>query len=72
MHANPGDVLVVKSSRESRPARRASIVAVSAGGAPPFTVRWRDSGREAIVVPGPDAEVVPADRQAELDRARAG
>jgi hypothetical protein len=67
MHANPGDWLLVKSSRESRPPRRAAILAVASDGGPPFTVRWQDSGREALVFPGPDAEVLTAAQQAELD-----
>jgi hypothetical protein len=71
MQANPGDWLVVKSARDSRPARRASIIAVSSGGVPPFTIRWLDTGHEAMVVPGPDAEVVTAAQQAELDREQA-
>jgi hypothetical protein len=28
-----------------------------ADGAPPYVVRWSDSGRESLVFPGPDAYV---------------
>lgn len=68
MHADVGDWLVVKSRSEDRHARRAAILAVHAGGAPPYTVRWLDDGRETLVFPGPDAEVISAAGQAELDR----
>ena len=67
-HAAPGDWLIVQSSRDSHPTRRAAILAVASDGSPPFTVRWLDTGREAIVFPGPDAQVVTAVRQAELDQ----
>ncbi len=43
----------------------------SADGTPPFVVRWLDTGREAMVFPGPDAIVVTAAEQRSADeRAR--
>jgi Domain of unknown function (DUF1918) len=33
-------------------------------GTPPYLVRWLDSGHEALVFPGPDARVEPADTPA--------
>lgn len=71
MQAKVGDWLVVKSSSESRHARRAAILAVSADGGPPYTVRWLDTGREALVFPGPDCVLISAADQAELDRQQA-
>lgn len=71
MRAVIGDWLVVKSPNEGHAARRAEILAVGKEGAPPYTVRWLDTGRTALYFPGPDAEVLSADRQAELDRERA-
>lgn len=71
MHAKVGDWLVVKSRATGRPARRGEIVAVGALGAPPFRVRWTEDDHEALVFPGPDAEVITAERQAELNREQA-
>lgn len=70
MYAAVGDWLVVKSHREGGHACRAAILAVRAGGGPPYTVRWMDDDREALVFPGPDAEVISAEQQVEFDRAQ--
>jgi hypothetical protein len=70
MHAEVGDWLVVNSHAEGRPIRKATILAVHPGGQPPYTVRWLDNDHEALVFPGPDAEVVSAARQIEIDRMR--
>lgn len=72
MHAEVGDWLVVQSRSDDRHARRAEIIEVQSDqGAPPYTVRWLDDGREALIFPGPDAHVVTAAEQAELDAAQA-
>ena len=71
MKAAVGDWLLVKSHTTGRDARRAKILAVSADGAPPYTVRWTDADHDTMVFPGPDAEVVSAAQLAELDRAHA-
>lgn len=68
MHAAPGDWLVVKSSRDTVHERHALILGVSEGGAPPFHIRWIDTGRESLIYPGPDAVVISAAEQAEYDR----
>jgi hypothetical protein len=68
MHAEVGDWLIVNSHAEGRPVRRASIIAVGPDGKPPYTVRWTDTDHEALVFPGPDAEVVSAAAQTEHDR----
>lgn len=69
MNAEVGDWLVVHSHAEGRAVRRAAIVAVGPDGGPPYTVRWTDTDHEALVFPGPDAQVVTAAEQAEHDRA---
>jgi hypothetical protein len=71
MKAAVGDWLLVQSHRADVHARRAEIRSVGPDGAPPYTVRWADEDREAIVYPGPDAEIVSAQRLAELDRLQA-
>ena len=68
MHAQVGDWLVVKSSATGRPSRRGEIVSVGAGGEPPFRVRWVENDHQALVYPGPDAEVITASRLERLER----
>lgn len=73
MLAHPGDWLVVQSRLEGGHVRRGEIIATSTpSGDPPFTVRWVDDGHEAIMFPGPDAHVVTAAHQAEIDAASRG
>ena len=68
MHAKPGDWLIVEIAGTEHAARRARITAVRGpDGAPPFTVRWLDTDREALVFPGPDAHVMTQDEIAALD-----
>jgi hypothetical protein len=56
LHAQAGDRLVVHNPRG--PARDAEILAVRhSDGTPPYTVRWSDTGHEALVYPGADAVV---------------
>jgi len=58
MHAEVGDRLVVRSQHVDGPIRDAEILEVrGADGAPPYLVRWSDSGNEAFCFPGPDAYV---------------
>lgn len=71
MKAKIGDWLFVNSRNESTHARRAKILDVGRDGAPPYTVRWVDTDHDAIVFPGPDAEIVTTARLEELDRVRA-
>lgn len=68
MHAKAGDWLILKTRAGAAHVRRAAILAVKPDGSPPYTVRWMDDGREAIVFPGDDAEVVSAEAQAKADR----
>ncbi len=60
MKAAVGDWLVVKSSRDSVHERHAEIVGAAADGGPPYQVHWVDTGRETLIFPGPDAQVVSA------------
>ena len=71
MQANPGDWLVVHSHTDGGPVRRAEIIATGADGTPPYTVRWVEDDRESVVFPGPDAQVVSAEEQAEIHRLEA-
>lgn len=68
MQAHEGDWLIVHSPTDHGPGRKGEILATHAGGAPPFTVRWLDDDHESVVFPGPDARVIAADEQIELDR----
>jgi Domain of unknown function (DUF1918) len=58
MHADVGDWLIVKSHTEDQHTLRAEILAVHPGGEPPYTVRWLDDGREAVVFPGPNDQLI--------------
>jgi hypothetical protein len=68
MRAQAGDWLVIERADIDHEARRGLIEEVrSTDGTPPYLVRWLDTGREALVFPGPDAHV-----QAEAEHAAAG
>ncbi|HET8589956.1 MAG TPA: DUF1918 domain-containing protein [Nakamurella sp.] len=69
MIAQPGDWLVVAGRTDHDSGRRGEILSArSASGEPPYTVRWLDTGRTALVFPGPDAVIMSAAELAELDR----
>lgn len=58
LRASAGDRLVIKGHRLGEPSRDAEILEVlGAEGAPPFRVRWSDTGREGVLFPGTDAVV---------------
>jgi hypothetical protein len=60
MKARIGDHLVVESNAVGSPRREGEILEVRGeDGGPPYVVRWTD-GHEGLMVPGPDAHVVPA------------
>ncbi|MFC7493550.1 MULTISPECIES: DUF1918 domain-containing protein [unclassified Nocardioides] len=68
MFAAVGDRLIVRSSHVGGAIRDGEVLAVRrADGSPPYVVRWSDTGREALVYPGPDAEVHHYER---VERAR--
>ena len=68
MKANVGDWLVIKNSTNEHRDQRGIITEIhSADGAPPYMVRWVETGRQALVFPGPDGVVVTAAEQRAAD-----
>lgn len=65
MYATRGDRLVIHGHYVGEPDRDAEILEVRhEDGSPPYLVCWSDSGREALVFPGPDAYVEHFDHKA--------
>ena len=59
MRAAVGDKIVVERHHVGEPHREAEILAVEGeDGAPPYRVRWEDTGHEGLFFPGSDATVV--------------
>ena len=71
MKAQAGDWLVVHSHTDGGHIRKAAILGTRSDGEPPYSVRWVDDDTESVVFPGPDAVVISAAAQEELDRAAA-
>lgn len=71
MTVRVGDWLILKSRDPGQPERRGVILAVRGEGHPPFTVRWVDDGREALVFPGADSQVISVEEQADRYREHA-
>ncbi len=68
MKAKVGDWFVLKGRTVEQSDRRGLITEVhGVNGAPPYVVRWLDSGHVATVIPGPDAIVVTAAEQEAAD-----
>ena len=57
MRASIGDRMVVASARLDGPLRDGEIMSTGVDGAPPYHVRWADSGAVTVFFPGPDAHV---------------
>ncbi|NEE00657.1 DUF1918 domain-containing protein [Phytoactinopolyspora halotolerans] len=58
MHAQIGDRLLIWERYLGKRVRDGEIIEVHGpAGAPPYVVRWDDSGRPALVYPGRDAMV---------------
>jgi hypothetical protein len=58
MQASTGDRIVIKGHRIGEHDRDCEVLEVrGADGAPPYLVRWEDSGHESLFFPGPDAHV---------------
>ena len=58
MYATPGDRIVIKGHHTGEPDRDCEVLQVRGeNGAPPYLVRWEDSGHQALFYPGPDAFV---------------
>ncbi len=58
MNARVGDRIVLEGVHVGDP-RRVGIVTElrHEDGTPPYVVRWLDTGREALIFPGPEARV---------------
>jgi hypothetical protein len=62
MIAQVGDRLVVQGIHVGDVRRVGIVIALRhPDGTPPYEVRWLDSGQEALVFPGPEAHVEPAE-----------
>ena len=58
MKASVGDQIVIHSPHVDDPVRDGEILEVHGpDGAPPYLVRWADTGHEGLIFPGPDAEI---------------
>ena len=58
MRAAVGDRIVVRGSKIGQPDRDCEVVeARGEDGAPPYVVRWSDSGHVSLFFPGADALV---------------
>jgi hypothetical protein len=58
MQVQPGDQIRVRGRRTGQPDRTGQILEVRGlDGAPPYRVRWDDSGHEVLFFPGTDAMV---------------
>lgn len=58
MHAKNGDRIVIRHPRLGGTPRDGEILETRGpNGTPPYVVRWEDNGHEALVFPGPDAEI---------------
>lgn len=56
--ASPGDHLIILGHYVGQPERDAEIIEVRGpDGAPPYTVRWTDTGQVGLVFPGSDAKI---------------
>ena len=58
MNAAVGDRITIHSQHVEGHVRDGEIIEVrGADGAPPYVVRWSDTGHESLCFPGPDASV---------------
>ena len=58
MHASVHDRIIVRSPHLDEPNRDGEILEVrGADGAPPYRVRWSDTGHEGLYFPGTDAVI---------------
>lgn len=57
--ADIGDWLLVRARTDHLHSRRGRIMEIRGGkGGPPYLVQWADTGAQALVFPGPDAQVM--------------
>jgi len=58
MHAAPGSQIIITGHHVGEPDRTGEVLEVRGpGGAPPFLVRWDDSGHESLLFPGSDCVI---------------
>ncbi len=58
MQANVGDRVVISGHHLGEPRRDGEILEVhGVDGAPPYVVRWSDTGEEGLFFPGSDASI---------------
>jgi hypothetical protein len=58
MRASVGDRVVVHGHHSGEPDRDGEVLEVrGSDGAPPYVVRWGDSGHETVFFPGTDATI---------------
>jgi hypothetical protein len=58
VQAQVGDHLLIEGGKVGARRRDGEIVEIHGDdGAPPFLVRWSDTGTETLVFPGPDSHV---------------
>jgi Domain of unknown function (DUF1918) len=75
LSASPGDQLVIRGHHLGEPDRDGEILEVlGEDGAPPYRVRWEDSGQVSELFPGSDAYVKHLEhkREAGSKRSRRG
>ncbi|HVX43839.1 MAG TPA: DUF1918 domain-containing protein [Mycobacteriales bacterium] len=58
MNATVGDQILIVSNTLDRPIRDGEVLEVRGNcGAPPYVVRWSDTGHVSLVFPGSDARI---------------
>lgn len=63
MQAKVGDHILVRGHSVSDPDRECEVLEVhGSDGAPPYLVRWEDSGNTGLFFPGSDAAVLAKGR----------
>jgi hypothetical protein len=68
VQASVGDRIHIHGAHVDDHQREGEIIEVRGeGGAPPYVVLWFDTDQQALVFPGPDAEVRPAGGEAQRD-----
>jgi hypothetical protein len=59
MEAQVGDKVEVPGTRVDHTVRQGEILEIrGSDGAPPYLVRWLDTGQVSLVFPGPDARIL--------------
>jgi hypothetical protein len=58
VYAKTGDRILIRHPQLGGSPRDGEILETRGpNGTPPYVVRWEDNGHEALVFPGPDAEI---------------